>query len=147
MLLGMNDIRVDEEQLAATVPVSDEGTSLAELREAAAGLGLEMTLRRCSIEELHRQFQAPFIAHLAMVTPHYSVVIDISDDFVTFLDGTTGELETLKRSWVEERWSGYVLLPQAGTAVSPTLLGATMLNCLVVGFLVTKRFRDSGRRP
>jgi len=146
MLLKLYGISVDQEQLVATVPVNEDGTSLAELRDAATVLGLETTARRCSIEELQKHFQSPFLAHLAMVTPHYAVVTDISDDSVTWLDGTTGQLETLKRSWVEKRWSGYVLLPQIGATVSPILLGISILNGLVVGFLVAKLFRDSRNR-
>lgn len=146
MLLRLYDIQVDQEQLAATVPVNNNGTSLAELREAAASLGLEATVRRCSLDELRGHVQSPFLAHLAMVSQHYVVVIDVSDDSVTLLDGTTGKLETLKRSWVEERWSGYVLLPRTGATISPILFGVSMLNCLAVGFLATKLFRGSRNR-
>jgi len=147
MLLGVYGVPLDHEQLHATVPVNRDGTSLTELRDAAAALGLETTVRRCSIEELQRHYQSPFIAHLAMVTPHYAVVIDISDESLTFLDGTTGKLETLRRAWIEERWSGYVLLPQTSATIHPILFGASMFNWLVVAFLVTRQIRDSRKRP
>ena len=147
MLLGLYGIPVDEEQFGATVPVNDDGTSLAELQEAAGALGLEMSVRRCSIEELQKHFRWPFLAHLTMVPPHYCVVIDISDDSVTFLDGTTGELETLRRSWVEAGWSGYVLLPRTSDKISPIVLGASMLNGLVVALLTAQLFRDWRNRP
>jgi ABC-type bacteriocin/lantibiotic exporter with double-glycine peptidase domain len=148
MLLALYDVPVDHKRLDAVVPVNREGTSLAQMQEAAGTLGLEVALRRCKIGELQKRFHTPCIAHLAMVgDPHYVVVISITDDYVTFLDGTTGKLEKLHREWVEERWSGYVLLPQTGgTNVMPVLVKGSLSFWLVITFLVAKRVWGSRER-
>jgi ABC-type bacteriocin/lantibiotic exporter with double-glycine peptidase domain len=134
-------VPVDQKRFGEYMQLHGEGMSLAELKEAAGALGMTTTVRRCSIAELQKNYQLPFIAHLAMITPHYSVVIDISDDKLTLLDGTTGKIETLRRSWVEERWSGYVLLPQTGATPSLLFIGASLLSWLLFAVVVTKGVR------
>jgi ABC-type bacteriocin/lantibiotic exporter with double-glycine peptidase domain len=146
MLLKLYGMPIDQKRFEATVPSGTEGLSLAELQDAAESLGMKATIRRCSIAELQQRFREPFIAHLALVTPHYSVIVAISDDFVTLLDGTTGEVETLRRAWVEERWTGYVLLPQTSAGVPPIFLGASLVSWVLVALLVARHISASWTR-
>jgi len=138
MLLGLHEVPVDRRMIEKYIPSHREGMSLADLQEASTALGLKTEVRRCSLDALRRAFQSPVIAYVEDSSAHYVVVIAMTDSSVTFLDGTTGERNTAPNWWLNERWLGYVLMPDSGHSVSWLLLAISLLGWLLLGFLAVK---------
>jgi ABC-type bacteriocin/lantibiotic exporter with double-glycine peptidase domain len=144
MLLALHDVSVHDRSLAKDITSHSEGMSLLALQEACGVQGLRTEVRRCSIDELRRTFQSPVIAHLN--SRHYVVVIDMTDDFVTVLDGTTGEKRTIPNQHLSRLWTGYVLIVDSGVSASWVFMVVSAFVWLLVGWFVRRRFSgDNGR--
>jgi hypothetical protein len=137
LLLGLNGIKVDASEIEKLVPLHQDGMSLTEMRDASNALGLRTKVMRLSLAELRHNFQSPFIAYLNF-DQHYVVVIDVDEKTVTMLDGTTGDKEEVSITWLEKRWSGYVLMPESDS-FPWLLLGAGFGLAFVVGFVCAAR--------
>jgi hypothetical protein len=112
MLLALHGINVNNHMISKYISSSPDGSSLAELKAALCAEGLSVVIRKCSIDELRGHFQSPLIAYLNFQEQnHYVVVVDVTADAVTFLDGTTGVKDTYNCEWLKGVWSGYVLIP------------------------------------
>jgi len=144
MLLALHDVPVERTIIEKLTPLHRKGVSLAELKEASNALGLKTEVRRCSIDQLRRSFQSPVITCLVSGSDyHYVVVIELTDDSVTVLDGTTGERNTFPCQWLNQFWSGYVLIADSGPSVPLLLLAVSLFGWLLLGFLVLKKNRYS----
>jgi Peptidase C39 family len=146
MLLALHDVPVDYQIIEKYIPPHREGMSLAELREASNTLGLRTEVRRCSTDELCHRFQSPVIAYVRAFNggsqlngTHYVVVIGITDDSITLLDGTTGKMGTFPRLWFNDFWLGYVLLPVSDQFTSfRILLTVSLCGWLLLAFWALK---------
>ena len=104
---------VTYEQLEA-VPISPEGTSLLNLRDAARKFGVNAEIRKYHPGELD-SMPLPAIAQM-LASPstltkfHFNVVYKIAPDRVYMLNGTTGYEEVLLRSRFNDFCSGYVMI-------------------------------------
>jgi predicted double-glycine peptidase len=148
MLLAFHDVPVDSGAIEKYVPTHREGMSLAELQEASNALGLRTEVRRCSIDELRDSFQSPVIGYLLGPPRHYVVVIAMTEDGVTILDGTTGQRNTVPSPWLKERWSGYVLIPIPGRSIYWVSVAMSLIAwMLMLGWLFAhgKVSRSKGR--
>jgi hypothetical protein len=147
MLLKLHNVPVDHGVIEKHIPSNREGMSLLELQEASNALGLRTQVRRCSIDELQRTFRSPVIAILNLEGGphhHYVVIVDITQDTVTALDGTTGEKNTFPTRWLKRGWPGYVLMPVSGPSISWLLLAVSPVGWLLLGFLAVKGFLRNG---
>ena len=65
----------------------------------------------------------------------------MTEDKVTVLDGTTGEMRTITRSYLEGIWSGYALVPDDHGLGSrwPFVAGLSLVCWLTLG-LLSKRY-------
>ncbi len=137
--------------VAAAVPVADRGTSLLELRDAAAQLGLPSTLHRWTMTEL-RAMREPVIVHLrrhsivadGQSVGHYVVVLSVSAEDMVVLDSSFGRREVWDPDRFEKSyWTGGVLVPDRSTSA-----GSIMWVCLSAGWLAGGIFGiASSRRP
>jgi ABC-type bacteriocin/lantibiotic exporter with double-glycine peptidase domain len=141
MLLALHGVPVDHRMIEKYIPSQREGMSLDELQEASTALGLRTEVRHCSIDELCRRFQSPVVAYLVDdIRHHYVVILGMTHDTVTILDGTTGERYTVTNKWLEKSWSGYVLMPEAGPSVLWLLLAISLFSWLLPGVFALRGF-------
>ncbi len=142
MLMSLHDVPIDYGAMEKDISWHSQGMSLLDLQKTSSTLGLRTEVRYCSINELRRGFRSPVIACLEIGSRyHYVVVIEITDDSLTMLDGTTGERNTVPRRWLNAFWSGYVLVPDSGFSASWLILAVPLFVWLLLGFLTSKRNR------
>jgi hypothetical protein len=146
MLLKLQGRPVTFQQVAQELGSDNKLTSLIELREAAARLGLPTRIRRCTLEDLDR-CTLPCIAHARSgyvqrqnSSGHYLVVLKADRERIQVVDGTSGEVYRVPRSKLAGIWTGYVLEPrsvqQDWTEVI-TLNGVGLLVVLGVALLAS----------
>jgi hypothetical protein len=141
MLLALHEVAVDPRAIENYIPSHREGMSLLELQDATTALGLRTEVRRCSFDELRRAFESPVIAYVVDRAPHFVVVVDVTEDSVTVLDGTTGERRTLTSQTLNNIWSGYVLAPASGLSVFWLFLAIAPCALLLGGLTVRGFFK------
>jgi ABC-type bacteriocin/lantibiotic exporter with double-glycine peptidase domain len=144
ILLSLHDISVDYGTMEKAIPWHTQGMSLLDMRETCSSLGLKTEVRYCTIDELYCKFQSPVIACLKTgFQYHYVIVIEVTDNLVTMLDGTTGERNTVPSRWLNKFWTGYVLAPVSGFPVSWLLFVVSLFGWLLIGILALKKNRRS----
>jgi predicted double-glycine peptidase len=150
---------VSFQEVERQVSLRRQGASLLELRDAVGRLGLPSVARRCSPEDLHR-CRIPFIAHFradlgpqsvpdseAIIVPtgHFVLVVDVNENKVRFIDGTTGELTTFRRERFPVFWSGNILEPIDGAQTwGPWAAVAIFATWTVLGLAMIAARRKSG---
>jgi predicted double-glycine peptidase len=143
MLLALHDVSIDNRAVEEYISLYPRGMSLFDLKEASAALGLRTEVRRCSIEDLRRNFQSPVIAYLVDgIRKHYVILVNISADAATILDGTTGEIDAVKIQWLNRSWSGYVLMHEPGFSAPWYVLAVCLAGCLLLICLALKLYRS-----
>lgn len=122
MLIRLNGETVELSAILDRLNSRLEGNSLLELRNAAKDLGFSTAIEKRSGSELNSAI-LPLIAYTknredaAMSdTGHFSVLLTVDANTVTYLDGTTARHERVSRKWFDKRATGHVLrlLPNAG---------------------------------
>jgi peptidase C39-like protein len=121
MLLKLCGRPVTYEQVAHELGSDNKITTMVELRDAAARLGLPTRVRRCTLENLDKCV-LPFIAYTKTDygtladgrIGHYWVVLKVDPDRIEFIDGTCGEIASGQRSRFAAYWTGYLLEPSTG---------------------------------
>ena len=153
MLLQLQGRPVTYQQVAQALGSDNKLTSLIELREAAARLGLPARIRHYTLEDLDR-CTLPCIAytrsgyvHRDDQSGHYIVVLKADGERVHLVDGTSGEVFHVLRTKLPGIWTGYVLEPrsaqQAWTEVI-ALNGVGLLAVLGVALLASHRRSPAG---
>jgi ABC-type bacteriocin/lantibiotic exporter with double-glycine peptidase domain len=141
MLLALHDLPVEHAAIEKYTTADREGISLDEIKDATNALGLRTHVRYCSLEELRRTFRSPILVRLRYgIRHHYVVMIGMTSDTVTLLDGTTGAMEKHTIPWLEARWSGYVLMPDEGLPILWLGLGISLCAWTLLGVFGLKRF-------
>jgi hypothetical protein len=148
MLLNLQGRRVSFQQVVRELGSDNKITSMLELREAAARLGLPSRIRRCSLEDLDR-CSLPCIAHTRSdyiqrdnQSGHYIVVLKVDMNIVEFIDGTCGNVVRTRRTKISDIWTGYVLEPRLANEAWVqliTLNGGGLLAVLGVALLASHR--------
>jgi ABC-type bacteriocin/lantibiotic exporter with double-glycine peptidase domain len=151
LMMRLNHKAVSYEGLERGVPVTTEGTSLADIRRYLMSLGLATRIVKTTPEKLGR-YALPAIAHLEEElgsTGHYVIITGLGPDWVELIDGTSAILMTQTMSEFRKRWSGYLLVvdtPSRWGWVFPTTaaLGGVMT---VVGVFFRTRRKACGVTP
>lgn len=140
MLLQLQGRPVTYQQVVRELGSDDKMTSMLELREAAARLGLSTRIRRCPLQNLD-SCTVPSIAHTQgdyrqrpdIPSGHYWLVLKVDEVFIHYIDGTYGEVMRVPRSKLSKSWNGYVLEPRPeGWTWSRTMMALNGLGLLAV---------------
>ncbi len=159
---GTHDQPVKYQDVARLLPSApDRGCSLQDLASAAKQFGLDVDLRKVSLDDLP-QLPTPFIAHLDLLerggTGHFILVHSIGhahgDVYVHYVDGSTGQRPNAKLSDLEPLLGGFVLVPrskgsfpvQASSLLPMGLLGLG-LGIGAGAFLVSRVSRIATSQP
>ncbi len=153
MLLKLQGRPVTFQQVAHELGSDNKMTSLLELREASAQLGLPTRIRRCTLEDLDR-CTLPCIAHarakdqrLDNQSGHYMLVLRVDGEMIELVDGTFGSVIRARRSKISDRWTGFVLEPRLVQQVWSeviTLNGVGLLAVLGLVLLPSHRRSPAG---
>jgi len=94
------------------MPIASEGVSMLELQQAAKNFGINTEIRWYKIDNVG-QLSLPAIALLtsdsSILRYHFGVIYRINKRNVFLIDGTTGQLETVKRDRFQNIWTGYAM--------------------------------------
>ena len=120
-------------ELAALVPVGEQGCSIADMCDAALTMGLDAEVIRCRPDALQR-LSLPAIAHLEPTNlslhAHFIVLLELGPESVRYFDWTTRTISTTDRNAFFSRASGYYLVtrdyrPSVWNAVLSGAIAAT----------------------
>jgi len=125
------------------IPVGKRGTSLAEMRRCAAEFGLNTEVVKATPDALS-SCPLPAIAHCEeqVGSGHYVVVLSTKEDWVEFVDGTTGVRDYSPMTDFRKRWSGYLLVVQGGLWWRWLYLAAGLLGLVPLGLGLWWRWRS-----
>lgn len=149
MLLQLLDCDPGPSHFQFVSAPNDNGASLAELRDVAAGAGLPAEIICFPASADPTSLPTPSIAHLRDVQSgrgHYVTIVDTAGGKITYLDGTTGErlAESVQR--FRASWDGYALLPQhAKTDLASQAVVAAATAICGISVLAAARVRRSVR--
>ncbi len=137
--LKLHDIDVSYESLMRTVPMREQGATIADLAQVAVDHGCESVVVKATPETLSRLL--PAIVHCEeelVTTGHYNVVIDVTTEQVCFIDGTSGVFKCVSAVDFYDVWTGYTLAPVKSVfnQTSPVFFSATETTFMMIGSLV-----------
>jgi hypothetical protein len=137
--------RVPYDEIGRSLKVTEDGSSLAELRDCSRRFGVEASIYQAGPQSLLRA-PLPLIAHWEEErgAGHYVVVIASNADGVQCVDGTTVAIRALPWPEFQKRWSGYVLVFQERPWWWPLMPVAAALG-LAAGALSFLSWRHSHR--
>ncbi len=147
MMLKLYGINADYRGLAAEIPVFEGGSRLSDLAKSVRARGLDVQAVRATPDSLER-IPLPAIAHSEEGTGqgHYVVLLRVSPESVSLIDGTTARRVELGRDQFHDLWSGHLLVLK-----SPSWAGAIAGGALVAGagillFATFLQRQGAGRR-
>jgi hypothetical protein len=114
ILLQLKGGQASYADVRSRVPVDDEGSSLADLRDAVNDFGFRAELSRMNERSL-AECPLPFIAHFEQGkrSGHFVVVTAVGNGFLECIDGTAATTDIIPRAAFLSKWSGYVLIARA----------------------------------
>ena len=117
---------ISYEQVCNVLPISDRGSSLLQIRDAARQLGIHFEIRKTSPQNQTVIQQGPLIAHMRMrpakpeepfepgMEGHYVVILPPElwqrPEEPDAIDGTHGFVDPYSYSKLAKLWSGYYLI-------------------------------------
>ena len=120
VLAKLSGLDVTREDITKLVPISETGSTLADLSKAATKLGLPHEIRKVSQSEMFR-LSPPFLVHdsirasgpEAADTGHFFVVVRFNErGQIGIVDGVSGLYQFVETARFDRSFSGYVLLPE-----------------------------------
>jgi ABC-type bacteriocin/lantibiotic exporter with double-glycine peptidase domain len=136
-----------------TVPISSDGSSLLDLRDAAKRLGVDTEIRRYRPEQID-YVPLPAIGQFRTgkdsITPlHIDVIYKVDADRVYLLNGTTGAEYWILRSRLPYFWEGFAVVRKQSRAAFivqkwryPILITALIvIDGFILAFWLSKRKR------
>lgn len=148
--LRLKGYRLDYEQVAAAIPLSDKGSSLEDLRSFIILHDPATAVVRTTPAAL-KGLQLPFIAHLEEDTTtifnsvdsgHYVVVVRITAESVTFIDGTSGIIRSMRSDLFYRAWSGYLILTDQRIPYTKFLILAICI-AFAFGWILSDRIQKN----
>lgn len=149
-LLRLHDIDVSLEQMADEIPVTGQGASLLDLKNAAEQNGMPVEVLEVTPDELAR-LELPLIALMGTdpeKTPgHYIVLSKVTEEGVMGIDGTTTGRISFTATAFNKEFSGFVLSPQRTTdwlgIFRLVVIGVCIIeSCLLAYFLSCWLYRS-----
>lgn len=132
-LLGYD---VDYGEVLKRVPMTEKGSNLAQLSEAARHWTRNLEILKAKPRDLDR-LPLPAIAHgwLDREYGHYVVLVKVTPGSVTYIDGAQGaKVDAARSEFLNKFWSGYVLAPRdVGQALARYLSLAVIAGVVLVG--------------
>ena len=119
VFLKIHGEEVTHDEVEQRIPVSDAGSSLSDLREGIQSFGMPVRAVRAQSEQLAR-IPLPAVAHIErndvhtfdpLNRGHFVVLVAVEPEVVSYVDGTSGVLETARKDRFLREWSGYLLVP------------------------------------
>jgi hypothetical protein len=95
------------------VPLTDRGSSLADLRAAATDLGVSSRVLR-TIPSRLVEIDLPAIAHMQTREGHFVIILKVDPEVIVVSDMLRGDVERMPPDVFYEQWSGFVLVPSGG---------------------------------
>jgi hypothetical protein len=115
LFLRLHNQEITLDEVNKVVPLGTHGTSLLQLKDSAAQLGVQTRIFRCTWDDLVH-CPKPAIAYLNQfneaVAGHYVVVLAADHEKnVDFIDGSDGVLYHNRHGFFTQGWTGYLLIP------------------------------------
>jgi hypothetical protein len=114
LLLRLRGKPVTYPEVEAVLPVTANGTNLADVRRCAEGLGLRCRVIKTTPEALYR-CPLPAIAHTEeqkATTGHYVVITAVGLDGIEAIDGTSAAINLTPMGSFRKAWTGYLLVTE-----------------------------------
>lgn len=152
--LRLNGVSVEHRQVEEAIPVGLEGSTLKDMRAAAAGFGLRSRVVRATPEQLVR-CSLPVVAHVEDdsrnefdrgLRGHFVVVVAADPESVSYIDGTLGIIKAEAADSFLRQWTGLLLVRDDDRPLAPyTLVGLGAAGCLLlaIGAGLARAWRPS----
>jgi Peptidase C39 family/Protein of unknown function (DUF1573) len=130
------------DQVLEYVGVTEEGSSLAQLSEAAQHWTKKVGLLKGEPRDLD-WLPLPAIAHGSFdgKNGHYVVIVNVTPQTVTYVNGPAGGVvEAARLNFQKNFWSGYVLVPEDATGAGrPYIVLGVVASVALMGWIVSRR--------
>jgi hypothetical protein len=150
--LRLHGAQVSHRQMEDELPVGQAGSTLKDMREVACRHGVTARVVRATPEQLWR-CELPVIAHLEKESTddfdnqargHFVVLVQADRRVVSYIDGTTGFVETKEADQFLRQWSGLLLARAPATWPGAYFAGAAAavgIGGLLAGWWLRRLFR------
>lgn len=136
-------IRCSREHIHKLVPVTGSGASMKDLQDAALKYGVETAVVKLRPTSLASY--SPSIALLSQTSSnigHFVVVVEIKNELVEYVDGTTGVKASVRFSEFERLFSGHALIRKQNWLMrflTFTFLATIVAEVVLICYYVFKR--------
>jgi ABC-type bacteriocin/lantibiotic exporter with double-glycine peptidase domain len=149
LFLKLHGYDVDYDAVLAHIPVSAAGSTMEDVRRYISSKGTNAVAIRATPPDL-MALTLPVIAHVEPEDPefffvgergHFVVVVGLSSETVTYIDGTTGAIHDQDMAEFVRTWSGRLIVVQGRSSrmlIAIVLMGSGLLTFLVVWVLRTR---------
>jgi hypothetical protein len=149
MLTGRS---VTLEEVNAAVPVSEQGTSLEQLQQAAKHWSVNLDAVRINYADLEK-IPLPSIAHIwlgersSSPVGHYIILLSVTPNSVAYADSAGFSVGKMSREQFASLWSGYLLIQHDAFAnwlkASSIAIAVTSILTIVLLWLLRGTFRST----
>jgi hypothetical protein len=146
MFLRLRGHSIPPDEVRNKTPRGELGSSLQELKDAAGGLGVEVRVYRCGVEDLGRSCDLPAIAHMKnsarlsagsrRYAGHFVLVCSVEpgpSGLVHWYDGTLGTPFNRPKAEFVKMWTGHVLSCPQRDGVDRLVVWGTMVHTVAWG--------------
>jgi hypothetical protein len=151
-MLHYHGVRTDLDTIIARTSISEAGSSLQDLKEAASRFGLKTRAVKVSPQDL-ANLPRPFIIHwtsedsTGKTNDHFDVVTDVDRGGVQIIDTTNCVQQYRENPAVASEFSGYALIADPYDDWTYVLLYASLLAVLIVVIALAVLNLRRGRWP
>lgn len=151
-MLHFHGVPTDLDRVIARTSISEAGSSLQDLKEAASRFGLKTRTVKVSPQDL-ANLPRPFIIHwtsndkVSKLNDHFDVVTDVDRGGVHIIDTTSCVQQYRENPAVASAFSGYALIVAPYNDWLYILLYASLLAVLIVVIVLAVLNLGRGRRP
>ncbi len=135
MLLRMLQMDCTYQQVSNQIPVSQDGASLLDMRDALNKLGCPSRVAKATPSQLST-ISLPAIAHVetgSQTTGHYVLITQVGEKFVRVIDGSTAVSTNMTMSEFQAKWTGFLLVKVDAPLLSPAWNWGIGISCFAIG--------------
>jgi len=146
MLLSLKGQSVSYRAVRDAVPVGPHGSTLEDLRRAAARFGVDAAVVRCGVEEL-----TPFLPAIVHVDPmdggegHFVLLLGAKGDVFYAVETSNAEVVPMPRVMFVNEWTGTAMVVRASRWAGLWPIGAGTVAVPACLTLITLRRRTTRR--